>query len=101
VILKPGVRVLGLRPEMVLALAVMDTIYTTHNQAMVVTSVIEGVHSRASLHYTGMAADLRRPADAMILQRIIDDAKVALGDDYDVVLEVDHVHVEFQPKAPY
>jgi len=99
--IKAGVRVLGVRPEIVLALMVMREIYTTHGQfaAFVVTSVVEGVHKRASLHYTGCAVDLRLPtADAA---QIVASGKAALGDDFDVVIEADHLHLEFQPKTPY
>lgn len=99
--IKTGVRVFGMRPEIVLALMIAKDVYTMHGQAaaFVVTSVMEGAHSRASIHYTGGAADLRRPV--IKTAEIVADLKLKLGDDFDVVLESDHIHVEFQPKAPY
>ena len=52
-----------------------------------------------SLHYSGAAIDVRtrdlQPAD---VQKIIARIKSCLGDDFDVLLEVDHIHIEFQPK---
>lgn len=99
--LKPGVRVLGVRPEMVLAFGIMRPIFERHGQPFVITSIVEGTHSRASLHYTGCAGDLRRPADATVAAQIVTECKSALGEDFDVILEIDHLHCEFQPKAPY
>ena len=99
--IKPGVRVLGIRPEMVLALGIIRDAYATHNQlpAFVITSVVEGTHKRASLHYMGCGVDLRRPP--VKAEEIVADAKARLGDDFDVILEGNHIHAEFQPKAPY
>jgi hypothetical protein len=97
--LKAGVRVLGIRPEMVLALRIVEAVYQAHGAPFVITSVMEGTHKRASLHYLGCAADLRLPPhDAA---SIVAEAKAALGEDFDVILEGDHVHVEFQAKTPY
>jgi len=97
--LKPGVRVLGIRPEVVLALRIVEAVYQAHGAPFVITSIMEGTHKRASLHYLGCAADLRLPPkDAA---SIVAEAKAALGEDYDVILEGDHVHVEFQAKTPY
>lgn len=99
--IKPGVRVLGVRPEIVLALAIVKDAYVTRDQGaqFVVTSIMEGTHKRASLHYMGCAADLRLPTQ--FAAEIVADAKARLGDDYDVILEGNHVHLEFQPKSPY
>lgn len=99
--LKPGVRVIGVRPEIVLALGILQEVFARANVPFVITSIVEGTHSRASLHYSGCAADLRRPTEAAKAAELATSAKAALGDDFDVVLEVDHYHVEFQPKAPY
>lgn len=99
--IKSGVRTLGIRPEIVLALAEVRESYASHGQLkdFVITSVVEGAHKRASLHYTGAAADLRRPV--LRADEIVADAKGRLGDDFDIVLEGDHLHLEWQPKIPY
>ena len=47
----------------------------------------------------GCGVDLRRPP--VKAAEIVADAKARLGDDFDVILEGDHIHAEFQPKAPY
>ena len=97
--LKAGVRVLGIRPEVVLALRIVEAVYQAHGAPFVITSVMEGTHKRASLHYVGCAADVRLPPQDAV--SIVAEAKAALGDDFDVILEGDHVHVEFQAKTPY
>lgn len=99
--IKAGVRVLGLRPEMAVAIIVAREVFAQHKVELVITSIIEGTHERASLHYTGCAADLRRPTSQPDAEAVVRDLRDALGDDYDVILEGDHIHVEFQPKQPY
>lgn len=66
----------------------------------VLTSGIEGKHGWSSEHFKGDAADFRirhlpdRETAVDITQRISE----ALGDDFDVVLEDSHIHVEYDPK---
>lgn len=68
----------------------------------VITAGLDGKHMPGSLHYVGLAFDLRTngltPSDC---EAVRVEIKSALGDDYDVVLEGDHIHLEFQPKSPY
>lgn len=96
---KEGIITTGVRAEVVLALMVIDKVYENHGLDLVVTSVCDGKHSVTSLHYSGQAADLRiwnmeDPAT------VVEEIKDALGrnPDYDVVLESDHIHFEWQPK---
>ena len=96
--LKPGVRIHGIQPEMVLGLSILRALWPAE---MVVTSVVDGKHSRGSLHYTGCAVDLRtRNLDPAEIQKVAVKARERLGDDFDVVVEKTHMHVEYQPKAP-
>lgn len=98
---KSDVKVAGMRPELLLALFVAERVYATHNYNLTVTSVCDGKHSRTSLHYCGCAADLRiRDIDPSNHKLIVDEMQAALGADFDVILESDHIHVEFQPKGP-
>jgi hypothetical protein len=73
---------------------------------------VEGVHSRASLHYTGHAVDIAiRDGEGKLIEQDLAEfiakwIKRALGSpdsDYDVVLEYSrhHIHIEWQPKKPY
>ena len=95
--LKKGVKVQGVRPEIVLALIAADRVYRENGAVMVVTSVVDGAHSATSLHYTGAGADLRR-WNLPNPRKAADAISEALGDDYDVILEDDHIHIEYQPK---
>jgi len=98
----PGVRLIGLRPEMALALALAQQIYLRYQRVeFAITSVVEGKHKRASLHYAGCAADLRRPDNAVQAAELGKALREALGDDFDVIVEVDHIHIEYQPKANF
>ena len=98
--LKAGVRVLGIRPECVLAAQIARDVFARHSTPFVMTSVIDGVHAQGSLHYTGAAFDLRSPATTAAAA-MVEDLRRSLGMDFDVVAESDHIHVEFQPKASY
>jgi hypothetical protein len=100
--IKPGVRVHGLRPEIVLAVLAAESAWRDAGAECVVTSVIDGKHSQGSLHYAGAAVDIRtRNLAEPALSRAINKLRESLGEDFDVVFEKDHVHVEFQPKKPY
>ncbi len=98
--LKPGVRLNGIKPEMLAGLMIAQSVFA--DREMVITSVTDGKHSRGSLHYAGMAVDLRRRhlgvKDAELVLAALKDA---LGADFDASLESTHFHIEYQPKLPY
>ena len=97
---KPGVRVRGSSADLVLGLMVLNSIFEAEGQRMVVTSVSEGQHSPKSLHYKGMAADVRtRDIPDRALSRIIAHARSALTADYDLVRERSHLHLEHDSKG--
>ena len=100
-LLKQGARVAGLRPEILLAVVVAERVCAEIGVDCVVTACVDGVHKAGSLHYCGLAVDLRsrdfRPGD---LDKAIARIKQCLGADYDAVLEKDHLHLEYQPKQP-
>ena len=97
--LKTGVKLVGIKPELVLGLYIADSVYRTYQTEMVITSVVDGVHKRKSQHYAGYAADLRIWGfNRDLLQEVAIEIQKALGEDYDVVVEVDHLHLEYDPK---
>lgn len=65
---------------------------------MVVTSIREGTHGYASFHPSGRAFDLRLPVGVNIAS-FVQRLKKHLGNDFDVVLESTHIHVEYDPKG--
>lgn len=93
--IKPGVRIAGASPELNIGLQVAQSVYEAHGQDLTITSISEGRHMPGSLHHCGRAADLRLP------ERDLTDVSVelgkALGDEWDIVTEDDHIHMEYDP----
>lgn len=87
-------------PPLLLALIVADDVYSDHGARMVVTSLKDGKHSAKSLHYAGAAADLRTRTLAQgAAAQIAEDLAGRLNHHYDVILESDHIHIEWQPRG--
>lgn len=73
---------------------------TVVNKPCVVTSGSDGQHQEHSKHYTHEALDLRRfHLEAHEVCPIVEALKDTLGQDFDVVIEGDHFHIEFDPKG--
>ncbi len=97
--IKPGAKVNGLRPEILLAVIVADGIYEQYSVKCVITEGTGGKHREASLHYVGNAVDLRtKSLPSHLIEPVAQQIRVALGEQYDVVVEKDHIHMEYQPK---
>lgn len=95
--LKPGVDVLGIKPELILAMIIAEPIIVKH-APFVVTSICDGQHMKTSLHYSGLAMDIRtRDIDPTLVRPCVQELQESLGSQYDVVLEGDHIHLEFDP----
>jgi len=97
--LKPGVKPAGLKPELVLALIVAESVYQNYGYEMTVTSINDGTHGRQTLHDFGYAADLRtRNVPESEREPMVTEIQQRLGDQYDVILENDHIHLEYDPR---
>lgn len=98
---KAGVSIRGLQPETVYALRVVEGAFADAGYPMItLTSGTDGTHSRGSLHYVGCAVDIRtHNVETAKLKPLRDEIARRLGDEFDVVLETTHIHVEFQPKG--
>ncbi len=98
--IKKGVRIRAMQPPVVLAIQIAAGVYQEFNQdTLVVTSLCEGHHKRGSAHYSGRAFDLRIWGLDDNLDRVVKKLANDLGDEFDVILESDHVHVEYDPKS--
>jgi hypothetical protein len=65
----------------------------------VLTSTFEGTHSQGSLHYANRAYDLRLPAGKRdVLKEVVEELWKVLGKEFFVLLEADHIHVQYNPK---
>ncbi len=105
---KKGVKVVGMRPELVLLLmAAKDAAGAMGLKELWVTSGVEGRHRRGSLHYIGHGLDLRTRGSTGRLKRwtpkftemFATKLRQGLTSEYDVVVEKNHIHGEFQPKT--
>ena len=96
--LKAGVRARGISPVMVIPIIIAREIYSDVDSPLVITSITDGQHRIGSLHYVGDALDLRLPKTDP--NRVIARLRDALGGDFDVVLETDHIHIEYDPVRP-
>ena len=97
--IKPGVDVRGIQPEILLARIIAGEIFARYGVACIITSVLDGKHGMDSKHYVGQAIDLRtRHMDERLWPIVAEELNKALGPQYDVVLESDHIHVEYDPK---
>jgi hypothetical protein len=98
--LKPGASLRGLRVEALLAFMVASSVMADMQLPdCVLTCATDSQHMPGSLHYVGLAIDIRTagvPEPLKLVARL----RTALNQEFDVVLESDHIHIEFQPKGP-
>lgn len=96
---KKGVLHLMMSQRLTRWYAVIDWIHLKHTgRPAVITSARDGWHMAGSRHYSGEAVDLRS-RDVKAPQALVRELKDTLGADFDVVLEADHIHLEFDPGA--
>ncbi|MCW4026131.1 MAG: hypothetical protein NWE76_01440 [Candidatus Bathyarchaeota archaeon] len=103
--LKDGVHINGAHfdPVMVRIIDVArETAPMLERGTVWITSANDSEHMTGSLHYANRAFDIRI---RNIVGNVQDEARlwvermqVELGDDYDVLLETDHIHVEYDPE---
>ena len=95
-----GARLAGLRPEMIPVMQIATECYGGFD--CWVTSGTEGKHGKSSRHFVGLALDFRTSAAGIEIkdaERIAADMRARLTDEFDVVVESDHIHVEYDPKV--
>jgi len=91
-----NVRLQGIRPELLLALMIVQDMCNSMGSIFVVTAILNGPHMRNSLHYTGAAVDFVTSLDGGRAE-FVEELRGRLGLLYDVIDEVDHIHIEYQP----
>lgn len=83
-------------------IAVVATAPALEGGTAVVTSARDGTHGATSRHYLGLAVDVRSQGAGRVGAPIDESPatwvarlKQYLGRDYDVIEEVDHIHIEY------
>ena len=95
-LIKAGVDISRLRPEIRKKLnEIARRVWSIEKEELRITSTYEGNHSEGSLHYADLAVDIGRDKKG---QEVRAELRDKLGMDYDIVLESDHIHVEYDPK---
>lgn len=87
----------NVHPKIYWAISQIGDIYEkVYGLDLTITSCRDSKHGEGSLHYVGKAFDIRiwGVATPERLTKLIQDR---LGDDFDVVYEVNHIHCEFDP----
>jgi len=86
--------VLGdLQPVARKGLGRLARLFETGDADLFITSLRDSNHKAGSLHYDGLAFDIKDNAKFQLLE-----IRQALGSGWDVVPESDHIHCEFDPK---
>lgn len=102
VFFKQGVKFDGVKTETLAGIMIASFVYYRNGHALTVLKLVTenpGVERLRTAHDQGLAFDIRTQMIAKAKQpRMVEALKDALGEDYNVVLEFDHIGVEFDPK---
>lgn len=99
-IVKSSVTAANVQPPIYYALGIAEMVYRYNGLKLVVTSLTDGQHMKESLHYKGLAADIRtRDIPADLLRAVHGSLSSVLSPmGFDVILEKDHIHIEWDSK---
>ncbi|WP_373031665.1 hypothetical protein [Sulfurovum sp.] len=95
---KEGVSILGASNQVSLGITCAHSVYLWFGEICTVTSVVDGKHGKHSHHKKGCAFDLRTRGVNVPENTLVEMLQDSLGDEWQVILEVDHIHVEYDPK---
>lgn len=103
--IKPGVKLLGIRSEILIGLHIVEEVINSLGYDTTLTEATGGKHMPDSLHYKGLAVDIRSKDISLNTTKanVIKHAKSSLGNEYDFILEDEdgpneHFHLEWDPK---
>lgn len=97
--IKAGVKLDKLQPQMSIVLINVESLWGMHGLEPTLTSGNDGKHRVDSFHYVGLALDFRsRDLSNTKALFFRDRLQERLGENYDVVLESDHFHIEYDPR---
>ena len=94
-LIKAGVDISRLNRAIRRALTIVHNLFDDPRHDFVITSTYDGNHGAGSLHYSNDAFDFRYSPDYDAFT--YESLSQALGNDFDVVFEADHIHIEYDP----
>jgi hypothetical protein len=102
---KRGVTIFGIKPEMIVALMVVEGVYADIlNKDVTVTAVTDGTHT-SIVHYLGYGVDVRTRDDNSskqwsdeVKQELCKCLKERLPKGFDIVIHSSHFHLEYDPR---
>lgn len=95
-ILETDVVLTGIRPEMIIAIIVIDDIFKKNNEKLTLTSICNYTKEKPyDLHIQGLAIDIKFPRNPNLTLVFIKLIEKALGRSFRVILEDGHIHVDF------
>ena len=96
--IKKGASLSGIDIRLRPALVAADASFKLIECDFVITSGLDGAHSAGSLHYYGLAFDCRtRHIPNGLVQTVVKEIKTSFPNVFDVVLEINHIHIEYDP----
>lgn len=97
--LKPGVSLKGLKTEILFGVIILAGILREMGLRLTITAGTDGKHSEGSLHYVGLAVDIRtRDMTKEQALKAIAAFKERAEQQFDIVLEATHIHLEYDPR---
>lgn len=103
--IKEGAKIIGIQSESILGLCIVSKVFEKFVVELVITEVTGGAHKTGSLHYAGLAVDIRSKniTDDLLKKLILENCKSRLGKNFDMILENEgqdneHFHLEVDPK---
>lgn len=90
-------------PEITHAMKVADNLsLSVCGKEITITAILDGTHKKGSKHYEAHAFDIRTTHKRYYTTEQITDLsdllKIALDNNYDIVIHNTHIHIEFDPK---
>lgn len=85
-----------LRKEIRVGMWAVEFVYSRHGWDLQLYHTFDGEHMEGSLHFKNRAVDLSLPPVAYA--GLAGEIKLVLGDEYDVIVEAECLHIEWDPK---
>jgi len=95
---KKDVSLVGMQSEAIHGIDICLSVFHQAGLKMTLTSCRDGNHSRYSHHFKGLAWDIRVWDIKGRIQWMCGQLQDALGSEYQVINEEDHIHVEYDPE---